>query len=119
MGFQDRDYYRESSFNSSPARQEPHSMIFYLILLNVIAWFLDVGSGGKITEYCSLHVWCITNPLEWYRFLTYGFCHSIDSVMHILCNMLGLYFLGRYVEDHYGKREFFFFYIFSVVLSGI
>lgn len=118
MGFQDRDYYRESNFNSQTTSRKQHSALFYLILINVVAWVLDVASGGAVTRACALKVGSVENPLEWYRFLTYGFCHSLDNNMHILCNMLGLFFLGRYVEDRYGKREFLFFYLFSIVLSG-
>ncbi len=120
MGFQDRDYYRESDpYSYSVPRKQPRSIIYYLIMINVIVWILDILSGGKVSEYCALQVWCVGKPLEWYRFLTYGFCHSLHNITHLLFNMLGLYFLGRYVEERYGKREFLFFYLFSIVLSGI
>ena len=118
MGFQDRDYYRESTFGRQNQSQ-PHSIIFYLIMTNVIIWVLDFTLlNGLLTKLFALRTIDIMQPTQWYRFLTYGFCHSA-GVWHILGNMFTLYFLGRSVESRYGGREFLFFYLFATVLGGI
>jgi prepilin signal peptidase PulO-like enzyme (type II secretory pathway) len=41
------------------------------------------------------------------------------DISHILFNMLSLYFLGRSVEDRYGRTEFSFFYVTAVLLGGL
>lgn len=119
MGFQDRDYYRDSGFQTGSYRQE-HSAIFYIIVINVVVWLLDsVFLNGQIADWCCLRVADFPHPTHWYRFLTYGFCHDLSSFWHVLGNMLGLFFLGQAVEALYGKREFLFFYLISIFLGGI
>jgi membrane associated rhomboid family serine protease len=63
--------------------------------------------------------------IPWYRyaqqvygFLTYGFTHDPSSIWHILFNMVGLWMLGRAVEEHYSKPEFFRIYLLSVLVCG-
>jgi len=119
MGFQDRDYYRDSGFETGSYRRE-HSAIFYIIVINVAVWLLDsMFLGGRISYWCCLRAADFSHPTHWYRFLTYGFCHDLGSCWHVLGNMLGLFFLGRALEALYGKREFLFFYLISILLGGI
>ena len=119
MGFQDRDYYRDSGFQTGSYRQE-HSALFYIIVINVVVWLLDsIFLQGHISQWCCLRAIDFPHPTHWYRFLTYGFCHDLNSVWHVLGNMLGLFFLGQAVEALYGKREFLFFYLVSILLGGI
>lgn len=54
-----------------------------------------------------------------WRLLTYAFIHSETQLLHIGCNMLGLYFLGRIVSQTLGEREFLWVYLTSAVFSGI
>ncbi len=119
MGFQDRDYYRDSGYQTGSYRQE-HSALFYIIVINVVVWLLDsIFLNGLISDWCCLRVADFPHPTHWYRFLTYGFCHDLSSCWHVLGNMLGLFFLGQAVEALYGKREFLFFYLVSILLGGI
>lgn len=119
MGFQDRDYYRDSGYQTGSYRQE-HSALFYIIVINVVVWLLDsILLQGQISQWCCLRVADFPHPTHWYRFLTYGFCHDLSSCWHVLGNMLGLFFLGQAVEALYGKREFLFFYLVSILLGGI
>ena len=55
----------------------------------------------------------------WWQFLTYGFVHDPDHISHILFNMLGLWFLGRSVEELYGRAEFLRLYLVLVVVGGV
>ena len=119
MGFQDRDYYRDSGYQTGSYRQD-HSALFYIIVINVVVWLLDsVFMNGQISRWCCLRAVDFPHPTHWYRFLTYGFCHDLNTVWHLLGNMLGLFFLGQAVEALYGKREFLFFYLTSILLGGI
>jgi membrane associated rhomboid family serine protease len=38
--------------------------------------------------------------------LTYGFLHSTNNLLHIVGNLLGLYFLGKVLEPMLGSRRF-------------
>ena len=128
MGFQDRDYARESGQFSGP--QMPQTVVGKIILINVIVFVID-------------YLWTSTDPVTGFRFhplnywmslpsdivsrpwglLTYGFAHaSFDSqrgVWHILLNMYSLWLFGRDVERVYGPKEFLRCYLVFVAISGL
>lgn len=54
-----------------------------------------------------------------WRVVTYQYLHSQQSVMHLIFNMIGLYFLGTTLERHWGAKRFFTFYTVAGVLGGI
>ena len=54
-----------------------------------------------------------------WRLVTYAFCHSDQSVWHIVFNMLALWFFGPTLERMYGTREFAWFYLMAAVVSGL
>ena len=56
---------------------------------------------------------------QFWRLVTYAFCHSEHSVWHIVFNMLALWFFGPTLERMYGTREFAWFYLTAAVVSGL
>jgi membrane associated rhomboid family serine protease len=52
-----------------------------------------------------------------WTFLTYMFVHG--GLLHLLGNMLGLYFFGTAVEERMGSRSFLFYYLFCGVAAAI
>jgi membrane associated rhomboid family serine protease len=54
-----------------------------------------------------------------WRLLTGCFLHSTFSYFHIVFNMLGLWFFGRYMEDVYGHKEFLAFYLMAGVVGNL
>jgi membrane associated rhomboid family serine protease len=54
-----------------------------------------------------------------FQFFTYMFLHSTFSPMHLIGNMLGLYFFGPLLEDFLGQKKFIFLYIVTGVGAGI
>src|SRR3954468_3896013 len=120
MGFQDRDYYRESSQSIYVT-----SMVIKLIILNGIVFLAEVIAGwdpltghNAVTSALATSDMTIIRPLFWWQFLTAGFVHS-EGLNHILFNMLGLYCFGMPLEERYGRREFLRFYLIAVVLGMI
>jgi len=81
-----------------PSKLEPENPFFNL-------WF---GLNGD--NFRDLKVWSV---------LTYGFLHSTNGFMHILGNMLGLFFIGRFIEPILGRDRFLFLYLGSIVLGGL
>jgi membrane associated rhomboid family serine protease len=61
----------------------------------------------------------LSHPWRFYQLLTYGFAHSRLDLLHIVFNMLGLWFFGRDIEWRYGRTEFLTFYLSCVVLAGL
>ena len=144
MGIYDRDYYRNE--RSGVAVNGPQTIVGWIILINVIVFFADglytpekpvevgrlhpatgrvevveiVQKTNPVSETLAVHVGDLTKPWYWWRFLTYGFTHaSWPEYGHILGNMLGLFFLGRFIEQLYGRKEFLRLYLTLIVFSGV
>lgn len=54
---------------------------------------------------------------QYYRLITYAFAHG--NFLHLLCNMVSLYYLGRYVEYKYGHAKFLLILFFSIFIGGL
>ncbi len=67
----------------------------------------------------SPSIWRDWFPLEpvW-QVVTYGFLHDIEP-MHVLFNMLGLYFFGTMVESTIGGRRFLVHFLAAVAVGGV
>jgi membrane associated rhomboid family serine protease len=114
VGIYDRDYYRQerAGFSLAP----PRSAVGILVLINVAVFLAEMiaePQGGRfgaarnsVVYWLSAHVYTLSQPWLWWQFITYGFVHAPGSLQHILFNMLTLWFLGRDVEEWYGKKEF-------------
>lgn len=58
-----------------------------------------------------------------YTLLTYGFAHAPlsgqgNSALHLIFNMIGLYFFGNFCETLLGRRTFLWFYLASIIFAG-
>ena len=130
MGINDRDYYRGdeaiesgSGSNAAPGRPADGSAIKLIIALCIAVLVVQSFSATDpkhmrdgATQYLSLH-WHGLQNFELWRVVTYGFSHG--SFQHILYNMIGLWCMGRMVEQVRGSRETFAFFIGAIVFSGL
>ncbi|MEO8270847.1 MAG: rhomboid family intramembrane serine protease [Aureliella sp.] len=124
MGIYDRDYYQGDELR--PLRPwDNRSMVTLLIFANAAVYIVNylffrrAAPGMGLMDLLALDSDSILHPLQWYRFVSYGFAHDPRNIFHVLFNMLSLYFLGRNVEDKYGKWEFFRFYMSTIVVCGL
>ena len=120
MGIYDRDYFRESPRRKRSLGAD-WSMVTKIIVVN-IAFFLANGlltDNNALTALLRLTSDTIYHPLEYWRFLTYGFVHSPSGIQHIAFNMLGIFFLGPEVERRLGSKEFLRFYLLTIVFGGV
>ncbi len=127
MGIESREYLRDDDDggwgggpSSAPA---PMSMVTKIIIVTAIVYLLQLFSGSQravsvVTEWSYLSGERLFSGQVW-RLLTYAFVHSEDSLLHIVFNMLMLYFLGRAAIRLTGEREFVWFYCASAVFAGI
>ena len=125
MGIYDRDYVRREGPAFLGAFTERGRVCRWLIGINVAAFLVQILTGPNgpfpqihFTEWFWLDVFDVSHGQVW-RLLTYSFLHSPDSVMHILFNMLFLWWFGSDVEDLYGPREFLLFYLSSCLVGGV
>jgi membrane associated rhomboid family serine protease len=103
-----------------------YSVTQILIAINVLVFLAEtatgtplggVGSGGVGTLYIhgALFGPYVVHLHEYYRLLTSGFLH--DGLLHILFNMVFLYFVGPSLELAIGKLNFVAVY-FASLLAG-
>jgi membrane associated rhomboid family serine protease len=142
MGIESRGYYRDSFEYQRPwSGGSGRTMVVTLIIINVAIFALDIftprvapdgslipgaaseNSGHWLSHFLSLKSEIFQRPWQFFNLLTYGFAHSpLDGPggpMHLVFNMLSLYFLGFAVESLYGRKEFLRIYLTAVVVSGL
>ncbi|MGJ8654467.1 MAG: rhomboid family intramembrane serine protease [Opitutaceae bacterium] len=91
------------------------------ILQNVLNAFFP-GVGGQPNYF--LADWFALSgqhfkELKVWTLLSYGFLHSTKGLLHIVGNMLGLFFLGRVIEQLIGKRQFLLLYLGGTLFGGL
>ncbi|MBR6480869.1 MAG: rhomboid family intramembrane serine protease, partial [Thermoguttaceae bacterium] len=122
MGIYDRDYYRDEDDSSFRRASGGMSVVFMLIMANVIIFLVDMFLTPARHETChvlAMHGETIFHPVYWFELITYGFAHDPANFYHIFGNMLVLFFFGPPIERRYGKTEFFIFYMFAVLVGGL
>ena len=104
-----------------------------LIAINVIAFLIETaagaplggGGGGSVWFHGSLFGPAITanNPFpfytgthEYWRLVTAGFLH--DGLLHILINMVSLWFVGSALEPAIGRVNFLAVYVVSLLAGS-
>lgn len=88
-----------------------------LISLNVVMFVAEVAQGGsqnlqtlyQLGALVPIEVW----HGEWWRIITANFLHF--GALHLVMNMLGLFFLGGFVESTLGMSR----YLLTYGVSGI
>jgi membrane associated rhomboid family serine protease len=94
-----------------------------LIAINVIVFLAETaagaplggGGGGTIFNKGALLGPLVVHQHEYWRLLTAGFLH--DGLLHILVNMVSLYFVGSSLEPAVGRVNFLAIY-FASLLAG-
>jgi membrane associated rhomboid family serine protease len=126
MGFNDRDYQRGDYYERQPGFYlgGPRTLTTNLVIVMFVIYAIQLATRGPrpdagwFTDTFSLHADFIKRPWLAFQLLTYGFLHDVWQFQHILFNMIALWFFGRSVEYRYGKREYFTFFLISVVFAG-
>ena len=122
MGLYDRDYTRyESQHHFRNAPQMRMSLpritpaVKWLLIINVVVFFIQILGADEF-----LIKWFAVYPpvfFQLWRVVTYQFLHGYP--MHILFNMLGLFFLGPTLERHWGSKKFVIFYLSCGAAGGV
>ena len=135
MGLYDRGYYGDRQTTFAPE----WTAVNTIIAVNVAVWLANfILTGDLFRELFSLRLslndlFCLwpdlaTHPWNFWQLLTYGFLHDGPSLrfananyspLHLLFNMLTLWFFGREVEAVMGRGEFLRFYCAAIVFAGL
>ena len=138
MGLYDRDYTQERY--QSHFGQMPHMRISWPKITPVVKWLLIINFAvffitaiafqkrniivpgfpapvDLATKWFSVFPYSLPAALQFWRLVTYQFLHA--DIIHILFNMLGLYFLGPTLERHWHSRKFLIFYLACGTAGGL
>ena len=92
------------------------AIIAGFVLQNVfLRWF---GLGHLFDRLFALSPDALASGQVW-TLLTYSFLHSPSNLLHIVGNLLGLYFLGRELETLMGSRRLLGFFAAAALAGGL
>lgn len=123
MSWQDRQYSGDDSGGYGGgmrfALPRPTSAVKWLLIANVVLYLVDL-----ISQNSSMTFWHETFGLNWvglfsgkiWQPVTYMFVHN--DMMHLLSNMLILYFFGMSLEQTLGRDRFVKFFGMCGVIGG-
>ncbi len=122
----DRPYMRQTPSEAEPQKA---SMVTKLLVITIAVFVLQQvmnvffpGFGGRENRFMS--DWFALSgqnfqELKAWTILSYGFLHSTAGFLHIVGNMLGLYFIGRIVEPITGRKRFLWLYLSGSLIGGL
>ena len=88
----------------------------FLIQMVLTRWF--AGGEAFVNSQLALTVRGLREGRAW-TLLTYGFLHSPVNLLHIVGNLLAIYFLGRELLPMLGARRFLGLYGTAIMLGGV
>jgi len=119
MGIYDREYARDDQ--PGVFLGGDRMVVTHLVLVTLAIYFVDLLFFGNALQrnWLKLSVEVVDQPWRIYGLLTYGFAHSSESIMHVLGNMIGLWFFGRAIEETFGRKQFLWLYLTAIIFSGL
>jgi membrane associated rhomboid family serine protease len=119
MGIQDRDYYRDGSGGFFDAWGRQGATIWIIAITSVVFLLQCFDPPPATSGLVAAGAYEPRHILqgEVWRLFTPMLLHA--SFMHILFNMLVLYFFGRRLEETYGTLEFVLFYVLGGVFASV
>lgn len=97
----------------------PMPAVKWLLIIHFIIFCLQKVFdllGSPFFDYLQLTSWGVQHHFYW-QFFTYMFLHA--GVLHLLFNLLMLYFFGNEVETAIGSRRFLQMYILGGIVGGL
>jgi len=91
-------------------------LLFLLTYLFNTLTFLFNGQGNVLIEWLALKPSFETLLVRPWTILTYGFLHM--GLLHILFNLLFLYYFGNLFLDFFSSRQFLVYYLLGIVAGG-
>lgn len=92
------------------------NILILVIIATSIISFIAFNNAGIFEKY-KFSVGAILNRKEYIRLLSAGFLHA--DIMHLLFNMMTLYFFGPIVIEGFGNAGFLIVYFGSILLGNI
>ena len=93
---------------------KPGKAVAWLLIANLVIFVLEHILPDSFMSFLA-----VIPSLWWevWRYVTFQFLHA--GIFHILLNMIGLYFLGMYLERAWGTKRFLVFYLICGAVAGL
>ncbi len=129
MGFDDRHYQQQQpyqgggggygGFAQGMGLPRPTPVVKYLLIINFAVYVLQlVTPPGTIESLFAAKGGSVFEAIQLWRIITFQFLHDTHSLLHIIFNMLGVYFLGPTLERNWGSQRFLTFYLTCGAVGG-
>lgn len=82
-----------------------------------IGWIEVYPMNGLLSQYLHFSTYRGFFQIEFWRLIGFQFLHA--NLMHILFNMIGLYFFGPLVERHLGSKRYLAFYLLCGICGAL
>ncbi|MGM8365132.1 rhomboid family intramembrane serine protease [Virgibacillus sp. W0181] len=96
-------------------------LTYYLIAINILLFLALELTGGSMNIENLIQFGAKYNPAivngEWWRIITSMFLHI--GLLHLVMNMIAVYYLGMIVERIYGSIRFVFIYFLAGIGGGL
>lgn len=130
MGIYDRDYVRpehEQHYSMGSGIKGITPVVKWLLIINFVVYiaerlllkplFPEDPNFTKLDLYFSVFPITFKMGIQIWRVITYQFLHG--DPMHLLFNLLVLYFMGPFVERTWGSKAFLKFYLICGAAGGV
>jgi len=111
----DRPYMRSPGYRPV-SRMVADWLMISLVVIFALQCINEVYIGSRIEAYLALTVPGMRHGFVW-QFITFQFLHG--GPLHLLGNLLVLFFFGRFVEGVIGSRRFLFAYLAFGACGGL
>lgn len=130
MSWQDRPYSDDEGGYGTFSRpgelrigfRRPTMLVTWLVIINVAVHLLNLLSSsawpGGFVRFFGLSLDGLAHLRIWQP-VTYMFVHDTGDLLHILFNMLLLYFVGGEIERGFGRQRFMWFYAVCGIIGGL
>lgn len=101
-------------FSSTP-------VVANLIVINVLCWLASIvfqRIDVDLFQYLALH-YPASRDFNLVQLVSYMFLHDTHSISHLFFNMFGVYMFGRVLENVWGSRRFFLYYMITGVGAAL
>lgn len=106
-------------WNVEDARQLTDDQDYHLTERQVSELMRALPRVSVVQEWFQLDTNKVVEKGQVWRLLTHAFCHDRHNILHIVFNMLFLFWFGRTLESMYGSREFLLFYLTAAVCAAL
>lgn len=104
---------QEARYTGKSQMKRQPKATFLIIGLNLVAFALLIKFGGSTNLYTLYNLGALVPQQvlagDWWRLLTATFLHF--GWLHLMMNMVGLYYFGRVVEFILGVKQYLFVYL--------